>query len=191
MEVIIWCAEGRLDLRPDRCALQGTAVVPAPLVDGERPHADPIEGRLEAEADQEAGRVGADLDAGADLADGGCLLVYMDVEPGFQQMQIGRDLIGDPADFLQEGMVVQVKLHDGEALYDKLGPWFTLLCFGGADPSPLIDASPAPLTTVMVDDPDVAPIYEAKLVLVRPDTHVAWRGDVCDDGRALWHKVLQ
>jgi 2-polyprenyl-6-methoxyphenol hydroxylase-like FAD-dependent oxidoreductase len=80
---------------------------------------------------------------------------------------------------------------DGAFLYDKLGPWFTLLCFGGADPSELIDASPAPLTTVMVDDRAVAPIYEAKLVLVRPDTHVAWRGNHCDDGRAVWQQVLQ
>jgi hypothetical protein len=44
---------------------------------------------------------------------------------------------------------------------------------------------------VIVDDPAVAPIYEAKLVLVRPDTHVAWRGDACKDGRAVWRKVLQ
>ena len=84
-----------------------------------------------------------------------------------------------------------VVLHDGMFLYDKLGLWFTLLCFGGADPSPLIDASPAPLTTVVVDDPAVAPIYEAKLVLVRPDTHVAWRGNACRDGRAVWRALLQ
>ena len=79
-------------------------------------------------------------------------------------------------------------LRDGSALYDRLGPWFTLLVFGNADPSPLIDAAPAPLDTVMVDDP-VAPIYEARLVLVRPDTHVAWRGNGCADGRAVWRQV--
>ncbi len=83
-----------------------------------------------------------------------------------------------------------VFLRDGSALYDKLGPWFTLLRFGDADPTPLIDSAPAPLTTVIVDDPTVAPIYEAKLVLVRPDTHVAWRGNDCRDGRAVWTKVL-
>ena len=76
------------------------------------------------------------------------------------------------------------------ALYDRLGPWFTLLRFGDADPSPLIDAAPVPLETVIVDDPAIAPIYEAKLVLVRPDTHVAWRGNACADGRAVWQKVL-
>ncbi len=83
-----------------------------------------------------------------------------------------------------------VFLQDGSALYDKLGPWFTLLVFGNADPSPLIDSAPAPLTTVIVDDPAVAPLYEARLVLVRPDTHVAWRGNACADGRAVWRAVL-
>jgi len=53
----------------------------------------------------------------------------------------------------------------------------------------LIDAAPAPLDTVMIDDP-VAPIYGARLVLVRPDTHVAWRGNACTDGRAVWRQVL-
>jgi FAD binding domain-containing protein/aromatic ring hydroxylase-like protein len=83
-----------------------------------------------------------------------------------------------------------VFLRDRSALYDKLGPWFTLLRFGNADPSPLIDSAPAPLTTVVVDDPAIASIYEAKLVLVRPDTHVAWRGNDCGDGKAVWNKVL-
>jgi 2-polyprenyl-6-methoxyphenol hydroxylase-like FAD-dependent oxidoreductase len=83
-----------------------------------------------------------------------------------------------------------VFLHDGSALYDRLGPWFTLLRLGDADPSPLIDAAPVPLDTVIVDDPAIAPIYEAKLVLVRPDTHVAWRGNDCQDGLAVWRNVL-
>ena len=55
----------------------------------------------------------------------------------------------------------------------------------------LIDTAPVPLETVIVDDPSIAPIYEAKVVLVRPDTHVAWRGNACADGRAVWRKVLQ
>src|SRR5882762_9375252 len=98
MEVIVGRAERRLDLRPDRRALQGAAVVPAPLVDGERPHAGRIQGRLEAEADQQARGVGADLDAGADLADARRLLVDMDVEPGLQQMQGGRQAANAAAD---------------------------------------------------------------------------------------------
>ena len=54
----------------------------------------------------------------------------------------------------------------------------------------MIDAAPVPLETVIVDDPSIAPIYEAKLVLVRPDTHVAWRGNDCSNGRGVWRKVL-
>jgi 2-polyprenyl-6-methoxyphenol hydroxylase-like FAD-dependent oxidoreductase len=84
-----------------------------------------------------------------------------------------------------------VVLSDGSFLYDRLGPWFTLLRFGDADPSELIDAAPAPLDIVVVADAALAAIYEAKLVLVRPDTHVAWRGDHCDDGDAVWRQVLQ
>ena len=82
-------------------------------------------------------------------------------------------------------------LRDGSALSDRLGPWFTLLRFGDADPSELIDAAPVPLDVVVIDDESMAPIYEAKLVLVRPDTHVAWRGDHCEDGDAVWRQVLQ
>jgi hypothetical protein len=43
---------------------------------------------------------------------------------------------------------------------------------------------------VIVDDPSIAPIYEAKLVLVRPDSHVAWRGNTCSNGSDVWRKVL-
>jgi hypothetical protein len=81
-------------------------------------------------------------------------------------------------------------LSDGSALYDRLGPWFTLLHFGNADPSELIDTAPAPLDVVYLDEPALGPIYEARLILVRPDTHVAWRGNGCDDGAAVWAKVL-
>ena len=81
-------------------------------------------------------------------------------------------------------------LSDGSALYDRLGPWFTLLHFGGADPSAVIDAAPAPLDVVYLDEPALAAIYETKLLLVRPDTHVAWRGNSCADGAAVWRGVL-
>ena len=33
------------------------------------------------------------------------------------------------------------------------------------------------------DEPDLAPIYEAPMLLVRPDQHVAWRGTAIDDAQ--------
>lgn len=40
---------------------------------------------------------------------------FMDNET-YEQIQIDRELIGDPADFLQDGMTVTVLLHEGSAL---------------------------------------------------------------------------
>ena len=34
-----------------------------------------------------------------------------------------------------------------------------------------------PLTAIALDEPDVLAAYERRLVLVRPDGHVAWRAD--------------
>jgi hypothetical protein len=41
-----------------------------------------------------------------------------------------------------------------------------------------------PLAVLTFDEPELAPIYGAKLLLVRPDQHVAWRGDAVLDPNA-------
>jgi hypothetical protein len=73
-------------------------------------------------------------------------------------------------------------LADGRSILDLFGDGFVLLCFAGAREraAPLIDAAArrcVPLRAVAIDDPAVAALYGAALVLVRPDAHVAWRGD--------------
>jgi elongation factor P len=40
---------------------------------------------------------------------------FMDNE-SYEQITVGRDMIGDPADFLQEGMVCTVQLYEGAPL---------------------------------------------------------------------------
>ena len=70
-------------------------------------------------------------------------------------------------------------LGEGVSLYDAVGPDYTLLRFDPAvDVGKLMAAAEArgvPLT--LLDVSAAEPVYEQKLVLSRPDQHVAWRGD--------------
>ena len=72
-----------------------------------------------------------------------------------------------------------IVLPDGGSLYDHLGPVFTLLRFSAAvDVSGIVSAAAqrgVPLT-VLDCEPDKSS-YPEKLVLSRPDQHVAWRGN--------------
>jgi hypothetical protein len=72
-------------------------------------------------------------------------------------------------------------LSDRCSLYDDLGPCYTLLRF---DPkisiSSLTIAAAGrglPLAVIDVRNPDAHRLYGRNLVLVRPDQHVAWRGN--------------
>ena len=81
-------------------------------------------------------------------------------------------------------------LAGGEALYDRLGPWFTLVDFGGGDAARFVAAAEtrgAPLKILRLDEPALAPLYGREAILVRPDNHVAWRGrlDRTDSDRVL------
>ena len=72
-----------------------------------------------------------------------------------------------------------VLLDDGTAVFDRLGPWFTLLSFGAAPDADLVAAAAragVPLAVVRLDQSGLAAIYCAPQILVRPDQHVAWRG---------------
>ena len=75
-----------------------------------------------------------------------------------------------------------VFLPDGSALYDQLGPWFTLLLTRPM-PSDVMqafrtaaDSMHVPLKILDLNAPALAPLYAAEAVLIRPDQHVAWRG---------------
>lgn len=73
-------------------------------------------------------------------------------------------------------------LADGSSLYDHFGPGFTLLVSKGdpSDAAALVAAAAArklPLTVLAPDDSRLASRYEARFALVRPDQHIAWRGD--------------
>jgi hypothetical protein len=68
-----------------------------------------------------------------------------------------------------------------KSVYDALGPEFTLLRLHDAiDAGPLVAAAERrgmPLTVLDIDAADAADFYGHRLVLLRPDQHVAWRGN--------------
>lgn len=76
-----------------------------------------------------------------------------------------------------------VWLKPGEtSVHDRIGDGFTLLRLGRTkdDPAELraaFDAIGAPFSTLDIDSDTVRRAYEVDYLLVRPDLHVAWRGD--------------
>jgi len=73
-------------------------------------------------------------------------------------------------------------LADGRSTLDLFGRGFALLGFGvdPAEASPLLEAARqrgAPMRFVALDEPGAEELYARRLVLVRPDGHVAWRDD--------------
>nr|WP_047168611.1 FAD-dependent monooxygenase [Sphingomonas sp. Y57] len=74
-------------------------------------------------------------------------------------------------------------MGDGRSLYDLFGSGFTLLVFDGADPADVAAAreearrTGLPLEIVTVPGAELRQRYGAALALIRPDQHVAWRGD--------------
>jgi hypothetical protein len=82
-------------------------------------------------------------------------------------------------------------LTDGFSVYDKLGKEFTLLAIDSVDTSAFERAAKLlsmPLTVSRLPLERVLDLFEAPLVLVRPDGHVAWRGASAAQADAvLWH----
>jgi len=112
----------------------------------------------------------------------------------------GADIPGTALDYRPSTVpgvrLPSVVLGDGTPIYDRLGPWFTLISCR-VPPSAELLAEAAqhkmPLSVLRLDQPELEQVYGRGLVLVRPDQHVVWRGRSCDDtqsartivGRAL------
>jgi 2-polyprenyl-6-methoxyphenol hydroxylase-like FAD-dependent oxidoreductase len=76
-----------------------------------------------------------------------------------------------------------VFLENGDAIFDRLGLGFTLI-INGEDSDPTVKKfinaavlKKVPLKTLTIDEAWIHELYEKKYILVRPDQHIAWRGD--------------
>lgn len=76
-------------------------------------------------------------------------------------------------------------LSDGSPIQDRIGDGYTLLCLG-AQATDMHDAEPlgramasigAPFSVLALDEPALRAVYEYDYILLRPDMHIAWRGD--------------
>ena len=107
------------------------------------------------------------------------------------------DVADDPDQYIPSARpgarAPHVALGDGRSTLDLFGRGFVLLNFGRAAEATAFkaaaDSRRMPLETVLLEGAEVASIYQRRLVLVRPDGHVAWRGDVApgDVGAVLDH----
>jgi 2-polyprenyl-6-methoxyphenol hydroxylase-like FAD-dependent oxidoreductase len=87
-------------------------------------------------------------------------------------------------------------LHNGSSLYDHFGDGFTLLVSLGGEP---VEAERATAEAAALDlalkfiqpqEGGIAALYPTRYTLIRPDQHVAWRGDAWpSDGTALLRQV--
>jgi hypothetical protein len=87
-------------------------------------------------------------------------------------------------------------LHDGSSLYDHFGDGYTLLVSAGGDRSEAERAAAdavalaLPLKLIQPTEGAIAALYPNRYTLIRPDQHVAWRGDAWPAaGAALLRRV--
>ena len=98
---------------------------------------------------------------------------------------------GTPAPQLDHGIYIpstwpgvrapHVWLKDGRSTLDLFGKVFVLLNFCATNTTTIAVAAKRvglPLEVIDIDEPTVRETYERELVLIRPDGHVAWRGDI-------------
>ncbi|GAA5125924.1 FAD-dependent monooxygenase [Pseudonocardia adelaidensis] len=76
-------------------------------------------------------------------------------------------------------------VRPGVSTLDLFGRGFVLLCFDGSDRLDGVERAFAerrvPLEVTRCEDAEIAKLYRFPFVLVRPDGHVAWRGDRAPD----------
>lgn len=75
-------------------------------------------------------------------------------------------------------------------MQDALGQDYTFIDLTGSSDTRAVEAEfarlGAPLEILRIDDANVRAAYECPLLLVRPDLHVFWRGEILPDDVDRW-----
>lgn len=87
-----------------------------------------------------------------------------------------------------------IVLGDQETLFDQFGPGFTLVdaLDDNSQSSRLLSEAAQvglPIRHLILTDPDLASLYQHRLVLIRPDLHIAWSGTDATDGADIIAQV--
>jgi hypothetical protein len=161
--------------------------------------------RPELEADSPAGAA-ARAELGAHLSSFGEEFASLGIQLGARydgSALIASDGSAPPADdpfvygpsAVPGGRAPHAWLKDGAALMDRFGRGFTLLHLAGdaAKAEPLARAAASlgiPLSVVAPGEAHLRDRYERDFVLIRPDHHIAWRGNAApDDATGLLRKL--
>nr|WP_176599468.1 FAD-dependent monooxygenase [Sphingobium sp. 15-1] len=94
------------------------------------------------------------------------------------------DPVRCPSFAVAGGRLPHYYLADGSALFDRLGREFSLIVIGHQDVDPAVRAAAEmsiPLTTIILQSEEILNNLGARLLLVRPDQHVAWLGTAAPD----------
>jgi 2-polyprenyl-6-methoxyphenol hydroxylase-like FAD-dependent oxidoreductase len=87
-----------------------------------------------------------------------------------------------------------IVLREQETLFDRFGPWFTLVdaLDDNSQSSRLLNAAGRiglPIRHLTLTDPALIALYQRRVVLIRPDLHIAWSGTDASDAEAILARV--
>lgn len=89
---------------------------------------------------------------------------------------------------LSGGRLPHVFLADGRAIFDLLGPAFTLLIIGEMPTDDFeVAARGIPVEIVRLEREAVLERWPSRLILVRPDQHISWHGE---EAPADWSAII-
>ena len=159
---------------------------PGPAILENSPEGEAVREKMRARVDAMIERVNCGYDYGARYEDAGLQLGYFYENSSVIVPDGTPAPLDDPRNYFPTSRpgsrAPHFWLDENRSVLDLFGHGFALLRLGRSPPStaPFEEAAAAlrvPLTTHSLEHEHLLALYNRKAVLVRPDGHVAWRGD--------------